>query len=242
MSEKPSGAAFDFGRWPGMEFLKGLAQPGAKALPGMGQWVAPTLSVEELDKRIQELKTVLFWLEQNATALKATVQAMEVQRMTLATLQNMNVSMTEMAQAFSVPVTPPAPAASKGQAAAAAPAPEPKAPRSRKAAAPAAGVVDPMQWWGALTQQFQTIADQALKDTQARAPEVPGMQAAKGLAEQAIKTTEAWAGAVGQAVKAPAKSATRSAAAKRNAAPARKSAERKGAARQTPTPSPRRSR
>ncbi len=168
--------------------------------------------------------------------------------MTLATLQNMNVSMTEMAQAFSVPVTPPAPAASAGTDTTTAPAPEAKsakatkATRSRKAAAPATGVVDPMQWWGALTQQFQTIADQALKDTQARAPEVPGMQAAKGLAEQAIKSTEAWAGVVDQAGKAPAKSATRSAAAKRNAAPVRKSGERKGTARKTPTPAPRRSR
>ena len=45
--------------------------------------VAPTLSVEEVDKRIQELKTVQYWLEQNGHALKATIQALEVQKMTL---------------------------------------------------------------------------------------------------------------------------------------------------------------
>lgn len=49
-------------------------------MPNMASWVAPTLSVEELDKRIQELKTVQFWLEQNTNALKATIQALEVQK------------------------------------------------------------------------------------------------------------------------------------------------------------------
>ena len=103
-------SAFGFGQFvPGFDFLKNLAQssqqanPGAaSAMPNMGSWVAPTLSIEELDKRIQELKAVQFWLDQNATALKATIQAMEVQKMTLATLHGMNVNMSEMAKAFSV--------------------------------------------------------------------------------------------------------------------------------------------
>ena len=43
--------------------------------------------MEELDKRIDELKAVQFWLDQNAMALKATIQALEVQKMTLATLK-----------------------------------------------------------------------------------------------------------------------------------------------------------
>ena len=63
---------------------------------------APTMSVEELDKRIQELKAVQFWLEQNARAITATVvQALEVQKMTPATLQGMNVAMGDM-----VPLVP----------------------------------------------------------------------------------------------------------------------------------------
>lgn len=61
-------------------------------------WATPTLSVEELDKRISELKTVLFWLDQNAQALKATVQALEVQKMTLATLKNMNFNVDDLAK------------------------------------------------------------------------------------------------------------------------------------------------
>ena len=38
-------------------------------LPNPANWVAPTLNVEELDKRIDELKAVQFWLDQNAKAL-----------------------------------------------------------------------------------------------------------------------------------------------------------------------------
>ncbi len=69
-------------------------------MPQLSHWVAPTLSVEELEKRIDELKAVQFWLEQNSRALAATIQALEVQKMTLATLKGMNVSMGDVANAF----------------------------------------------------------------------------------------------------------------------------------------------
>ena len=82
---------------PGFDFLKNLTTGGGtgggSAIPGLSNWVAPTLSVEEVDKRIQELKTVQYWLEQNGHALKATIQALEVQKMTLSTLRGMNVRM-----------------------------------------------------------------------------------------------------------------------------------------------------
>ena len=38
---------------------------------------------------------------------------------------------------------------------------------------PAAGVVDPMQWWGALTKQFTELATNAMKDTAADAAREP---------------------------------------------------------------------
>lgn len=272
MSDSNHMAAFgDFGKWvPGFEFLKSLSQSGGSpAVPQMGalgNWVAPTVNVEELDKRIQELKTVLFWLEQNANALKATIQAMEVQKMTLATLQGMNVSMQDMAKAFSIPVpgtqaaasapTPPAkgfaglevPPLNKAAEPAARPRKKPlakpaAAPAAEAAAAAPAGLVDPMQWWGALSQQFQTIADTALREAKARAPEMPaGMKVAADLAEQAtktvaasagkaseamgqaLKTTEAWTGAAKTAAKPPKKSAARKTTPPAKAAPARKGA------------------
>ena len=161
----------DFGKLvPGFDFLKNLsgqaAASAAPAMPGMpqfGAWVAPTLDVEELDKRIAELKAVQFWLDQNAAALKATIQALEVQKMTLVALKGMNVNMNEMAQAFTARMP------------GAAPAPEPAAkpqaaPDSSAKAAEGGAAVDPMQWWGALTQQFQSIAQAAIKDASAHKP------------------------------------------------------------------------
>jgi len=161
----------DFGKLvPGFDFLKNLsaqsAASSAPAMPGMAQlggWVAPTLNVEELDKRIAELKAVQFWLDQNAAALKATIQALEVQKMTLTALRGMNVNMNEMARAFTARMP------------GAAPAPEPAAkpqaaPDSSAKAAEGAAAVDPMQWWGALTQQFQSIAQAAIKDASTRKP------------------------------------------------------------------------
>ena len=190
---------------PGFDFLQGLVKNAGSALPSMGQWVAPTLNPEELQKRIDELKTVQFWLEQNAKMLGTTIQALEVQRMTLSTLKTMNVQMADLRDSMKV-----APVASAGSAAAAAagsvanslgadalmqaarnamggmaslarpaaPAPEPAAPepvpapkpkaRSAAAEAPAvgaSGVVDPMQWWGALTKQFTQLAATAMKDS-----------------------------------------------------------------------------
>mgnify|MGYP000489329594 CR=1 FL=1 len=58
---------------PGFDFLQGLVKNAGTALPSIGQWVAPTLNPEELEKRIEELRTVQFWLEQNARMLGATI-------------------------------------------------------------------------------------------------------------------------------------------------------------------------
>ena len=103
---------FNFGKFvPGFDFLQSLTKGAANnsaQMPSLSSWIAPTMSVEEVDKRIQELKSVQFWLEQNSRALTATIQALEVQKMTLSTLEGMNVSMSEVAKAFTAPVTTPA--------------------------------------------------------------------------------------------------------------------------------------
>ncbi|BEP63630.1 hypothetical protein GmRootV213_41840 [Variovorax sp. V213] len=225
---------FDFSQFvPGFDFLKNLAGgaaagsgAGATAVPGLpslASWVAPTLSVEEVDKRIQELKTVQYWLEQNGHALKATIQALEVQKMTLSTLRGMNVRMEDIANAFtkqaaavapaaaSAPVSAPAAAAPTEAEAEAEPEEAPasaRKARSKPASSAAAsggngGVVDPMQWWGSLTEQFQQIASSALQD--AAQLKVPAM--AQPLADAVDK-------AMGKpAAPAAAKSAARKAAA-----------------------------
>ncbi|MBA3774033.1 MAG: hypothetical protein H0X13_16535 [Ramlibacter sp.] len=158
---------FGFGKFvPGFDFLQGLAKGASiPQMPSLSNWVAPTLNVEELEKRIGELKAVHFWLDQNSKALGATIQALEVQKMTLATLKGMNFNMSEMAEALKLKagdvLVPGAPQAAEPE-----PATEGKAAakKATKAETPAGGVVDPLQWWSALTQQFQEIAATAMKD------------------------------------------------------------------------------
>lgn len=228
---------------PGFDFLQRLGQAGkggGTSFPSWGEWAAPTVSVEELDKRIGELKTVLFWLEQNQRALMATIQAMEVQKMTLSTLQTMNVPMDNWAQSmvqhwqkFAQGTTQTEPAAAAKQPPAPEPAPPVAAPAASAeppasapataAAAPAAaasaaagGTVDPLQWWSALTQQFQHIAQQAVQDVTQHA-----MQHATNTHEAAASAVQAM-GAAATPRKAAARSTRKPAASKSPAPSARK--------------------
>jgi hypothetical protein len=153
---------------PGFDFLNTLMQGAGQAAPAMGQWIAPTLNPDELEKRIGELKTVQFWLEQNARMISVTVQALEVQRMTLSTLQSMNLPMAELRGALTLPTAPVAAAVPTPPATPPAPPPEPAAAAAADAPAKPAGV-DPMQWWGALTQQFTELATKAMQDSSALA-------------------------------------------------------------------------
>ena len=224
-------ANFGFGKFvPGFDFLQNLASNAVKGatgnipqLPNMSNWVAPTLSVEDLEKRIEELKAVQFWLDQNAVALKATIQALEVQKMTLATLKGMNFNMGDVANAFKLkaadtvmsglhkaagavssvsdvlrPAAAPAAAPEPAVAPAPEPAPAPKAEarkpaKGSKAAAKAApgGIVDPLQWWGALTEQFQHIAATAVKDAARQTAVDTTRNMATGVAKEMVKTAKA---------------------------------------------------
>ena len=264
---------------PGFDFLQGLVKNAGSALPNIGQWVAPTLSPEELQKRIDELKTVQFWLEQNAKMLGTTIQALEVQKMTLSTLKTMNVQMTDLRDAMKV-----SPIASAGSAASAAagsvansfgadalmqaarnamgglggavkpaaepaPAPEPEpapAPRSRPKAASAAaetpavgasGVVDPMQWWGALTKQFTQLAATAMKDSATDAAKsLAGAMMKQGMdaAGETIKKAVAMPAGVAAKAMSAATQAANATGAKAAAKKSDKAAAKKPAARKPP--------
>ena len=211
-----------FGKFvPGFDFLQSLAKGASSSipqLPNLSNWVAPTISVEELEKRVEELKAVQFWLEQNSRALAATIQALEVQKMTLATLKGMNFSMGDVANAFKLKTADTvmsgvqkaadtvsgaaeavagAAARVTGRAAAeeapdetdAEPASAAKAqPKAKGKAAAESAVVDPMQWWGALTSQFQQIAANAMKDAAKQTAIDTTKNMATGLAKEALKT------------------------------------------------------
>ncbi|MGE8321005.1 MAG: PhaM family polyhydroxyalkanoate granule multifunctional regulatory protein [Comamonas sp.] len=247
---------------PGFDFLKQLTEGkerlASSQFPQWADWVAPTMNVQELDKRISELKTIQFWLEQNQRALAATIQALEVQKMTLATLQTMNVPMENMAAsmvqswrnlASSSEAAPAAEktanpysaafaaAAAQAPAEAAAPAEAPQA-ASTPAPAPAAdtgtaSTVDAMQWWGALTQQFQQIASQAIQDVtqrtmaQAAASNQAAAESAAGVMQAA---KQAQAGMAANAPAAPARKTAASGAKKAAASPAAGAPKRSTAA------------
>ena len=106
------------------------------SLPGM---VTPTLDVNELDKRIADLKAVEGWLKMNLNMLQMSIQGLEVQRTTLAAVQAISQSVSQgkgTANAFANPAMwpwnliqqaaasamPPAPASPPGDK----PAPEDK--------------------------------------------------------------------------------------------------------------------
>jgi len=194
-----------FGKFvPGFDFLQTLAKGASNNIPQMpnlGNWVAPTLNVEELEKRIDELKAVHFWLEQNSRALGATIQALEVQKMTLATLKGMNFNIGDVANALKLKaaesvhsgvqrVTERAASTAKtitdvatGQSGAAA--------KVSKAASGVGSLVDPMQLWGSLTQQFQQIAAGAFKEATAKTAVDVTKNMATGMAKEALKSAKA---------------------------------------------------
>ncbi len=240
-----------FGQYiPGFDFLQSLArqasgvkpdlQPAAGVMSSLGHWVAPTFSVEEIEKRIHDLRAVEFWLDQNSKALAATIQALEVQKMTLATLENMNLSLKDVAESFKIkPETVQAQAAPRAAKAAEPPVQEtePSAPTESKTG------VDPMQWWNSLTEQFTTIASSAVQDMAGQAAKAAeqvaqtvqaSAEAAEKMAEQARQEVEAAAArAAAQASEQAAASASQ-----RPKAPARKTAAT--AAKKAATPRSRR--
>ena len=167
-----SGTAFA-GLGAGLDFFQDWMKAAGSALPNLQgsaaqagalpAWSMPTLDPQELDKRIQDLRTVQFWLEQNARMIAMTIQGLEVQKMTLSTLQGMNVSMDAVRDALrartaSAEATPEAPEP---------PAPAPEAtPPAPEAAASQTELINPMRWWDTLTQQFTHLASQTAQTAQ----------------------------------------------------------------------------
>jgi prefoldin subunit 5 len=211
---------------PGFDFLQGLVKNAGSALPSIGQWVAPTLNPEELEKRIEELRTVQFWLEQNARMLAATIQALEVQRMTLSTLKTMNVPLTALRDSLRVP------SAESPMSAMAMPeqrAPSRSGGRKATAAEGATPAVDPMQWWGALTKQFTQLATTAMKDSTGDAAKSlagamvkQSFDAAEETLKKAVQAPGKVAGAMAKAAVKGAKSASASATSARKRRAARR--------------------
>jgi len=192
---------------PGMtdtlEFVKnlwgGMQIPGV--MPGMPGMPAPALSVDELDKKIADLKAVEAWLNLNLGMLHGTIQALEIQRGTLATLRAMGDSMAQAmnqtgaasdaamapfaqffhqaAQAAMAPKG--SPAASASQASTPEPEPAPSAAQSASQAnpqpgaeAPNAGMPAAVAWWNLLQDQFRQAVASAMPTDGGATPDKSG--------------------------------------------------------------------
>ena len=149
-----------------LEFVKNLW--GGMGVPGMA---APTLSVDDLDKKITDLKAVEAWLALNSSMVRGTIQALEVQRGTLAARQSMG-------DAFAKATAQPA-AGKEGQAA--------------DAGAAAPQFADPAAWWNMLQDQFKqavtsAISPDAMADAAAKmTAAMPGAEMGKAMMDSVAK-------------------------------------------------------
>lgn len=169
--------------------VPGMNLPGLKNIPGI---VMPTLSTDEIDKQITDLRAVESWLSLNLNMLQGTIQALEVQKATISTLQTMGETLTAAMQplpksddvtspfaspftsSFSQPAKPAQPAkpTAKAEPKPAEPSPvEATPPAAEPVAAEAGGaapaLANPAAWWGMLQDQFK----QAVNSATAMTPE-----------------------------------------------------------------------
>lgn len=171
---------------PGMTGMNIPGMPGMSGssfnIPGM---VMPTLSVEEINKKITDLKAVESWLALNMNMLRGTIQALEVQAATISTLKTMGESFTSTMNSMN----PVAAAAGKqddapatysgssethedgngadGNAATSSRrsksrAPEPTKKDEQDAASLTAPLVNAAAWWNMLQDQFKQAVGTAM--------------------------------------------------------------------------------
>ena len=75
MAEDPSKELF--------EFFQKMWNPMSFPIPGMFQ---PTMDVEEIEKKIQELQAVENWLKMNLSFVQMTTKTLEMQKSALETI------------------------------------------------------------------------------------------------------------------------------------------------------------
>lgn len=164
-----------------LEFIKKMW--GGMGVPGM---VVPTLSVEEINKKITDLKAVESWLNLNLNMLRTTIQALEVQSATLSALRAMGAvnqpdeeSAEATPNAWNMPSGFPFSFMNAAQNADAATAAAPKKsepePPIGPAAAPEAGAVPPSAgnanaWWDLLQNQFKQAVNSVAATEKAARP------------------------------------------------------------------------
>ncbi len=93
-----------------LNFMRNMWGNMGFSLPGM---VAPTFDVDELDKRIKDMKAVEGWLRMNLSMLQMTIQGLEMQRTTVSAVQTMGKMASDAAKSMTpeaaAPEAPPQP-------------------------------------------------------------------------------------------------------------------------------------
>ncbi|MFZ4538765.1 PhaM family polyhydroxyalkanoate granule multifunctional regulatory protein [Propionivibrio sp.] len=124
-----------------LDFTRNLWGKMGFSLPGM---VTPTFDVDELEKRLVDLKAVEGWLKMNLSMLQLTIQTLEMQCSTLNAVRQISNIKPDQVVAASLPF-----------------AKSPKAPDAKDS------TVDPLQsamWPWALMQQLQTQMQQQMQE------------------------------------------------------------------------------
>ena len=174
----PFGSAF-----PGGE--PGGAQAFGPPLSMMTDMMTPLTNIEELDKRITDLRAVEQWLKLNLGMLQSAIQALEVQRATLTTLRAFGAfAQAQMSPSSSEP-DPPKAGAARERAAGPGTANAGEAPEGAASAAPG---FDAASWWNLVQAQFNQLAQFAMAQPAAAAQ---AAQAAADAVSEAQAKTEA---------------------------------------------------
>lgn len=66
-----------------LEFMQKMWNPMAFPMPGVG---LPTVDIQEIEKKIAELRTVETWLTMNVGLVQMTIQTLEMQKSALETM------------------------------------------------------------------------------------------------------------------------------------------------------------
>ena len=86
-----------------MDFVKNMWGNMGFSLPGM---VTPTFDVEEIEKRVKDLKAVEGWLKMNLSMLQMSIQGLEMQCATLTAVKAIG-EMTASQTSAATPATAP---------------------------------------------------------------------------------------------------------------------------------------
>lgn len=154
-----------------MEFVRNMW--GAMKVPGM---TMPSLSPEEINKQITDLKAVESWLQLNMNMLRSSIQALEMQSATLSTLQTMGDNFAQTMKSMTPEAEPDkqefqspfAQYAYPKPAAASEPEPEsesvkpPQDEPVEDANNMAAQFANPAAWWSVVQDQFSQAVGNAM--------------------------------------------------------------------------------